>query len=107
MKKRLIAAEAIQQGDALTCVEVKAGPDGTGFDFRIGVIRPGLRDYDVGPIGFARADHAAGAVMGVDSDPAGLVEAGSFRVEGKPWSARATSTPLADLLAVRERIHRP
>lgn len=44
MRKRLIAAQAIRKDDALTCVDVVLGPYG-GYDFRIGVLRMGDRDY--------------------------------------------------------------
>jgi hypothetical protein len=62
MRKRLIAAEAIEAGEALTCVEVAPGPGG-GYDFRIGVLRVGDRDYYPGPLGFAERAVAPGEVI--------------------------------------------
>jgi hypothetical protein len=101
MVKRLIAAEAIEQGDALTCVGVEAGLGPGVFDCMIGVIRPGMRDYEMGPIGFASVDHAAGSVMHVDPVTAGVVEMGSLKIRGDSWQ-NSRSTLLADLLAVRD-----
>ena len=56
---RLIAAEDIRKGDALTCVEVLSIIDGEPA-FAVGVIRDGDRDYEVGPLGFAVRDYTKG-----------------------------------------------
>jgi hypothetical protein len=98
MRKRLIAAQAIEAGDALTCVDIVAGPDG-GYDFRVGVLRVGDQDYQVGPLGYAERSFAAGEVMRDDVLP-------EVRLEplgpAEPWTAPVRSTPVADILALRE-----
>jgi hypothetical protein len=100
MKKRLIAAEAIEAGAALTCVKVEAGELPGDIDFRIGVIR-GDRDYQVGPLGYAERSFAAGEVMR-EVEESGAIPDLVVRPNVKPWSAPVRSTPVADILALRE-----
>jgi hypothetical protein len=99
MRKRLIAAEAIQAGEALTCVKVEPGPGPRDFDLRIGVIR-GDRDYQVGPLGYAERAFEAGEVM---REVENLDEVRLWaESQAVPWPAPVRSTPVAAILALRE-----
>jgi hypothetical protein len=99
MRKRLIAAEAIEAGEALTCVDIVAGPDG-GYDFKIGVLRMGDRDYYPGPLGFAEGDVAPGEVM---REVENLDEVRLWaESQAVPWPAPVRSTPVAAIRALRE-----
>jgi hypothetical protein len=100
MKKRLIAAEAIEAGEALTCVKVEPGPGPGDFDFKIGVIR-GDRDYQIGPLGCAERSFAAGEVLQDVEEPV-VFTSGITPFPAVQWSAPIRSTPVADMLALRE-----
>lgn len=98
--KMLIAGEAIREGDPLTVTKVlKADADGSTFE--IGVMKPDDPNGPVGPLGVADRYYARGNVISRVEMPAI-----DLAVPAVSWESVTQPTPVANILALRDRIRK-